>query len=137
MRFAALAAAFVFVGLTRTHGFGGGGDDKATTLGSMTWTYAAELHVPSQPNNKVIPYAHGLEVDSKDRLYLTYWDWNTTRRACLVRWDPSSFGQSPEIVGNGTELAMCKGGTGSYATDSVHGIRLVKEPCQDSEGQCE
>lgn len=103
----------------------------------MSWTYSTELHVPSQPNNRVIPYAHGLEVDSKDRLYLTYWDWNTDRRACLVRWEPNALNQNPEIVGNGHELAMCKGGTGSYATDSVHGIRRVTEPCLDRDGQCE
>eukprot|EP00928_Gymnodinium_smaydae_P025213 TRINITY_DN20159_c0_g1_i1.p1 TRINITY_DN20159_c0_g1~~TRINITY_DN20159_c0_g1_i1.p1 ORF type:complete len:347 (+),score=51.23 TRINITY_DN20159_c0_g1_i1:72-1112(+) len=106
---------------------------------SITWTFSSRMQVPKQPNGSVIPYAHALEVDSQDRLYLTYWDWNTERRACLVRWDPDEKGvfQGPKVVGNGKELPMCAGGTGSYSTDSVHGIRIVEEPCNDKSGQCE
>jgi len=63
-------------------------------------------------------------------------DWNETRRACLVRWKHNSFSESPEIIDNAAS-AMCKGGTGSYGTDSVHGIRRVMEPCHDSTKQCE
>ena len=47
------------------------------------------------PQGAEIRDAHGLELDSKNNIYLTYGNWadgkppnNGTDRNCLIRWDP-------------------------------------------------
>ncbi len=76
------------------------------------------------PEGAEIRDAHGLELDSKNNIYLTYGNWataiskenNGTDRNCLIRWDP-----------DGTNGQFMTGGGDALCSGLPHGIRHAVE----------